>query len=132
MKNSFRMLKCHFSSRYFFLRFFYFFPFSPQSPPVHSCIFFTVAPSSCGMWDTASAWFGEHCHVRAQDSNQRKTGLPAAERANLTTRPRGQPLQQTYYFFFNYILHLGNKCCLVPYLKRISRPSLPSVFLEMN
>ena len=46
------------------------FPFSPQSPPVHSCIFFVVGPSSCGMWDAASAWFDEQCHVRAQDSNQ--------------------------------------------------------------
>src|SRR3712207_2454129 len=43
------------------------------------------------MWDAASAWSDEQCHVRAQDSNQRNTGLPAAERANLTTRPRGQP-----------------------------------------
>ena len=76
---------------FFFLRF-YFFPFSPQSPPVHSCIFFVVGPSSCGMRDTASAWFDEQCHVRAQDSKQRNTGPPAAECANLTTRPRGRPL----------------------------------------
>uniref|UniRef100_A0A9L0R6C6 RRM domain-containing protein n=2 Tax=Equus TaxID=9789 RepID=A0A9L0R6C6_HORSE len=41
-----------------------------QSPPVHSCIFFVVGPSSCGMWDTASAWFDEQCHVCAQDLNQ--------------------------------------------------------------
>src|SRR3712207_5885852 len=68
-----------------------FFPFSPQSPPVHSCIFFVVGPSSCGTWDAASAWFDEQCHVRAQDSNQRNTGPPAAECGNLTTQPRGQP-----------------------------------------
>ena len=77
---------------FFFLRFFLFFPFSPQSPPVHSCVFFVVGSSSCGVWDAASAWSDERCHVRAQDSNQRNTGPPAAERANLTTRPRGQPL----------------------------------------
>src|SRR3712207_9553508 len=47
--------------------------------------------SSCGMWDAASVWFDEQCYVRAQDSNQRNTGPPAVERANLTTRPRGQP-----------------------------------------
>lgn len=70
---------------------FFFFPFSPQSPPVHSCVFFVVGSSSCGMWDAASAWFDEQCHVRAQDSNQRNTGPPAAERTNLTIRPRGQP-----------------------------------------
>ena len=69
-----------------------FFPFSPQSPPVHSFIFFIVGPSSCGMWDAASTWFEEQCHVRAQDSNQRNTGPPAVELSNLTTRPRGQSL----------------------------------------
>uniref|UniRef100_A0A9L0TM58 Nuclear valosin-containing protein-like n=1 Tax=Equus caballus TaxID=9796 RepID=A0A9L0TM58_HORSE len=64
---------------------------SRESPRVHSCILFVVGPSSCGMWDSASVWLDEQCHVRAQDSNQRNTGPPAAERANLTTRPRGQP-----------------------------------------
>ncbi|XP_070103527.1 cardiolipin synthase (CMP-forming) isoform X6 [Equus caballus] len=64
-------------------------------PPVHSCVFFVVGSSSCGMWDAASAWSDEQCHVRAQDSNRRNTGPPAAERANLTTRPRGQPLVDT-------------------------------------
>ena len=76
---------------FFFLKIL-FFPFSPQSPPVHSCVFFVVGSSSCGMWDAAPAWSDEQCHVRAQDSNRRNTGPPAAERANLTTRPRGQPL----------------------------------------
>ena len=57
-------------SLFFFFKRFYFFPFSPQSPPVHSCIFFVVGPSSCGMWDAASAWSDEQCHVRAQDWNQ--------------------------------------------------------------
>uniref|UniRef100_A0A3Q2IEI0 Uncharacterized protein n=1 Tax=Equus caballus TaxID=9796 RepID=A0A3Q2IEI0_HORSE len=61
------------------------------SPPVHSCVFSVVGSSSCGMWDAASAWSDEQCHVRAQDSNRRNTGPPAAERENLTTRPRGQP-----------------------------------------
>uniref|UniRef100_A0A9L0TGC3 Telomere repeat binding bouquet formation protein 2 n=1 Tax=Equus caballus TaxID=9796 RepID=A0A9L0TGC3_HORSE len=46
---------------------------------------------SCSMWDAASAWFDERCHVHAQDSNQGNTGPPTAECANLTTRPRGQP-----------------------------------------
>uniref|UniRef100_A0A3Q2GTD1 15-oxoprostaglandin 13-reductase n=1 Tax=Equus caballus TaxID=9796 RepID=A0A3Q2GTD1_HORSE len=31
------------------------------------------------MWDVASAWLDEQCHVCAQDSNQRNTGPPAAE-----------------------------------------------------
>uniref|UniRef100_A0A9L0ITK3 Dolichyl-diphosphooligosaccharide--protein glycosyltransferase subunit 1 n=1 Tax=Equus asinus TaxID=9793 RepID=A0A9L0ITK3_EQUAS len=50
-----------------------------------------IKGKSCGTWDAASAWFDEQCHVRAQDSNQRNTGPPAAEPANLSTRPRGQP-----------------------------------------
>ena len=53
----------------FFLIFFLFFPFSPQSPQVHRYVFFVVGSSSCGMWDAASAWSDEQCHVRAQDSN---------------------------------------------------------------
>ena len=78
-----------------------FFLFLPKAPLVHSCILFVVGPSSCGMWDAASAWFDEQCrdeqcHVHAQDSNQRNTGLPAVERANLTTRPRGQPENEIF------------------------------------
>ena len=82
---------------FFFLRFWFFFPFSPQSPPVHSYIFFVVGPSSCGMWDATSAWFDEQCHVRTQDLNQWNTGPPAAERANLTTQPQGQPRGISFY-----------------------------------
>ena len=77
----------------------FFFPFSPQSPPVHSCIVFVVGPSSCGMWDVASVWPDEQCHVRAQDSNQRNTGPATAERVNSTTRPRGQPLKMVIFIF---------------------------------
>ena len=65
------------------------FPFSPQNPPVHRCIFFVVGPSTCGMWHAASAWFDEQCHVRAEDSNQGNTGPPAAERVNLTHSATG-------------------------------------------
>ena len=82
---------------YFKKNFFLFFSFFSPKPPIHSCIFFLVGPSSCGMWDAASVWFDEQCHVRAQDSNQRNTGLPAAEHANLTTRPRGQPPILLFY-----------------------------------
>src|SRR3712207_3646434 len=58
------------------------------------------------MWDAASAWFDEQCHVHAQDSNQRNTGPPAAERANLTTRPRGQP---QYNSVFDHYFQFTNK-----------------------
>ena len=64
---------------FFFLIFIFkdfLFPFSPQSPPVHRRVFFflVVGPSSCGMWDTVSAWPDERCHVRAQDPNQGNSG----------------------------------------------------------
>ena len=61
---------------YFLLFFkrFYFFP--SQSPPVYSCIFLVVGPSSCGMWDAASAWPDEQCHVCTQDPNWRNPGPP--------------------------------------------------------
>ena len=69
------------------------FPFSPRSPPVHSCVFLVVGPCSCGMWGAASAWLDERCCVCAQDSNRRNPGpLKRSERTNLTTWPRGQPL----------------------------------------
>ena len=42
------------------------FPFSPQSPPVHSCTFSFAGSSSCGTRDAASAWSDEQCHVREQ------------------------------------------------------------------
>ena len=76
----------------FFFKDFILFPFSPQSPPVHGCTFFAVGPSNRGTWDAAPVWPNEQCHVHAQDPNQQNTGPPAAERANPTTRPRGQPL----------------------------------------
>ena len=57
------------------------------------------------MWDAASAWPDEQRHVHAQDLNQRNTGPPAAERANLTSRPRGQPLGVGFW-------SLMSRCCL--------------------
>ena len=98
------------------ISFFFFFkilfcPFSPHSPPVRSCIFFIVGPSSCGMWDATSAWFDEQCHVNAQDSNQRNTGPPAAERANLTTRPRGQPRESHYFDYRSFVVCFEIRKC---------------------
>src|SRR3712207_3801887 len=88
---------------FFFFKDFIFFLFLSQSPLVHSCIFFVVGPSSCGMWDAASAWLDEQCHVRTQDSNQRNIGPPAAEHANLTTQPWGQPHKERF--------HITESCC---------------------
>uniref|UniRef100_F6Y548 Leucine rich repeat containing 75A n=1 Tax=Equus caballus TaxID=9796 RepID=F6Y548_HORSE len=49
------------------------------------------------MWDAASAWPDEPCHIHAQDLNQRNTGPPAAEWANLTTRPWGLPQAAVFF-----------------------------------
>ena len=57
-----------------------FFLFLPKAPPVHSCIFLVVGPSSCGTWDAAPAWLDEQCHVGAQDGNRRNSGLPRRAR----------------------------------------------------
>src|SRR3712207_9000465 len=46
------------------------FLFPPQSPPVHSCIFFVVGSSSCGMWDAASAWLDEQCTCQDRKSTR--------------------------------------------------------------
>ena len=58
---------------FFFLKIL-FFPFSPQIPPVHSCIFLVVRPSSCAVWDAASACPDEWCHVPTQDPNPQTLG----------------------------------------------------------
>ena len=46
------------------------------------------------MWDTASAWPDEWCHVRTQDPNQRNSGPQkrVCELNYLTTWPLNQPL----------------------------------------
>ena len=62
------------------------FPFSPQSPLEYSCAFLVVGPSSCGMWEAASAWPVERCHVHAQDPNQRNPGPP---KQSMRTWPLG-------------------------------------------
>src|SRR3712207_9146436 len=86
--------------------FFLFFPFSPPRPPVHSCVFFVVGSSSCGIWDAASAWSDAQCPVRAPDSHRRNPGPPAVERANFTTRPRGQPLFCVFFYRFSFFFFL--------------------------
>ena len=68
-----------------FLLFSFFFCFSPQIPPVHSCIFF-----SCGMWDTASVWAIELCHAPARIQTSKTLGCRSRV-LNLTTWPRGRP-----------------------------------------
>ena len=50
------------------------FPFSPKAPQYIVVYFFSVGPSSCGMWDATSAWPDERCHVRAQDWNGQNPG----------------------------------------------------------
>uniref|UniRef100_A0A9L0ID93 Uncharacterized protein n=1 Tax=Equus asinus TaxID=9793 RepID=A0A9L0ID93_EQUAS len=82
-----------------------------EKPPVHSCVFFVVGPSSCGMWDAASAWSDEQCHVRAQDSERRNTGPPAAERANLPLGHGASPWHKCfkiyYILFIDLLLRIG-------------------------
>ena len=70
---------------YFFKRFFNFSFFS-QRPPVQSCLFLVVGPSSRGMWDAAPAWPSERCHVCAQDSNRRN---PEPTEQSARTQPLG-------------------------------------------
>ena len=74
------------------------------------------------MWDAASVWLDEGCHVRTQDSNWRNTGLPAAERANLTTRPRGQPLVSTSFW--------AQGLRLTPHCLSLLEPSFSFSFME--
>ena len=57
------------------LLFFSFFFFSPKSPSTYLYIL-VVSPSGCAMWDTASAWPDEWCHVHGQDPNRPDPGPP--------------------------------------------------------
>ena len=69
--------------------FLFFLLYLPQSPCTQLYIL-VAGPPSCGLlWDAASTWADERCHVCAQDANP---GPPAAERKNLTTQPRSRPL----------------------------------------
>ena len=54
--------------------FFIFFLFLPKPPSTHLCIFLVVGPSSCGMWNAASAWPDKWCHVHTEDSNWETLG----------------------------------------------------------
>ena len=74
-----------------------FFPFSPQSPPVRSCTFSIVSPSSCGMRNTAPAWPNEPCHVHAQDLNWQNPGLP---KRSMRTQPLAHGTGPLIFFYF--------------------------------
>ena len=85
----FSLLQLSFFS--FFFKDFLFFLFLPKAPPyivVYSLLWVPLVVV-CGTLPQRG--LDEQCHVRAQDSNQRNTGLPAVERVKLTTQPRGQP-----------------------------------------
>ena len=71
----------NFNNYHYFLKIL-FFLFLPKVPPVHSCIFSVVSPSSCGMWNAASAWLDERCHVRAPDLNRWNPGPPERSKRN--------------------------------------------------
>uniref|UniRef100_A0A9L0T568 Potassium channel tetramerization domain containing 19 n=1 Tax=Equus caballus TaxID=9796 RepID=A0A9L0T568_HORSE len=45
-----------------------------QLMPLLQLYILVAGPSSCGIWDAASTWPDERCHVRAQDPNQRNPG----------------------------------------------------------
>ena len=70
---------------------FFFFSLKPSSTQLYILI---VGPSGSAMWDAASAWPDEQCHVRDLGSELVKPWATEAERTNLRTRPRGRPPAQ--------------------------------------
>ena len=56
--------------------YFLFFLFLPKAPQYIVVYLLVVDPFNYGMWDAASEWPAELCHVRAQDSNRRNPGPP--------------------------------------------------------
>ena len=78
---------------------------TPSPPPVLSCAFSDVGPSSCGMWDAASAWLDKWCHDHTQDSNRRNPRAAEAERRTQTLGHRASPSSmlfkiESYFFVF--------------------------------
>ena len=55
---------------------FFFLLYLPKSPLVHRLYILVAGPSSCAMWDTASTWPDEQCHVHTQDPNRWNPGSP--------------------------------------------------------
>ena len=53
--------------------FLFFFFFFPKAPSTYLYIL-VVGPSGSAMWDAASEWPDEQCHVRAQDPKWRNPG----------------------------------------------------------
>ena len=109
---------------HFFFKIFIF-PFSPKAPPVHSCVFLVVGPSSCGMWDATSAWLDEQCHVRIQDPNQQNPGPPKWS-TNLTTWPWARPHSHYLFKFVSSTLLSSHTASLAPWW--FQHTSAPGVF----
>ena len=71
----------------------FFFPSSPQKSPSAPLYTPVVGPSDCGMWDAASAWPDEWCHVRTQDPN---LGRRSGERE--LNHSATEPAPKHFYF----------------------------------
>ena len=56
-----------------------------------------MAPSSCGMWEAASAWLDERCHVWPRIRTSKPWGAEV-ELENLTTQPQGGPSHQIFKY----------------------------------
>ena len=54
----------------------FFLSFFSSNPPGTQLFILVAGPSSCGMWNAASAWPDEQCHVCTQDLNQQNLGPP--------------------------------------------------------
>ena len=63
---------------------FFFFLFFPKPLPSYILV---AGPYGCALWDTASAWPDERCHVRAQDYEPVKPWAAEAKLMTLTTEP---------------------------------------------
>ena len=105
---------------FFLFKDFVFFPFSPWNPLVYTCIFLVVGPFSCGMWDAASAWLDEGCHVRAQDPKRRNPGRP--KRSTRTQSPGHGPAPNCHGFDSTVKLKEGAACGQVAPVSRETSP----------
>ena len=90
----------HNSQKFQNLDFFLFPAFFSPNPPSTWLYVIVVGPSSCGMWDAASAWSDLAVPRLCPGSEPAKPWDAEAERANLTTRPGCWPLKLDLFYFF--------------------------------
>ena len=85
---------------------FFFLLFLPN-PPQYLVAYLVLGLSSCGMWDTTSAWPYEQCHVCVQDPNGETLGR-RSRACELNHLAMGPPPKYSYSLCLS-IIYISHK-----------------------